>query len=91
MTLRTAGITSVLLTVLAMSAIVPAQAAKFTMVISHLAPEDLSNNEMHPAMKHFESILESATEGDIDVQVFGNGQLGSEIERRIFLSPPRAR
>jgi tripartite ATP-independent transporter DctP family solute receptor len=80
MTLRTAGITSVLLTMLALSAIVPAQAAKFTMVISHLAPEDLSNNEMHPAMKHFESILESATEGGIDVQVFGNGQLGSEVE-----------
>ena len=34
-----------------------AHAAKYTMVISHLAPEDLTNNEMHPAMKHFEAIL----------------------------------
>ena len=60
--------------------LVPAYAAKYTMVISHLAPEDLNNNEMHPAMKHFEAILETATAGDIDVQVFGNGQLGSEVE-----------
>lgn len=56
------------------------QAAKYTMVISHMAPEDFTNNEMHPAMKHFESVLESSTGGDIDVQVFGNGQLGSEVE-----------
>ncbi len=56
------------------------QAAKYTMVISHLGPEDLSNNEMHPAMKHFEAMVEARTGGDIDVQVFGNGQLGSEVE-----------
>jgi tripartite ATP-independent transporter DctP family solute receptor len=58
----------------------PAAAARFTMVISHLGPEDLTNNEMHPALKHFESIVEARTGGDIDVQVFGNGQLGSEVE-----------
>jgi len=57
-----------------------AYAAKYTMVISHLGPEDLTNNEMHPAMKHFESIVEARTNGDIDVQVYGNGQLGSEVE-----------
>jgi len=56
------------------------QAAKYTMVISHLGPEDLGNNEMHPSMKHFESIVEARTNGDIDVQVYGNGQLGSEVE-----------
>lgn len=80
MTLRTAGITSVFLAVLVSSGMAPVHAAKFTMVISHLAPEDLGNNEMHPSMKHFEAILEAATAGDIDVQVFGNGQLGSEVE-----------
>jgi len=57
-----------------------ASAARFTMVISHLGPEDLGNNEMHPAMKHFESMVEARTNGDIDVQIFGNGQLGSEVE-----------
>ena len=54
----------------------PANAAKFTMVISHMGPEDWTNNEMHPAMKHFEAMVEARTGGDIDVQVFGNGQLG---------------
>jgi tripartite ATP-independent transporter DctP family solute receptor len=58
----------------------PAHAAKFTMVISHMGPEDWTNNEMHPAMKHFEAMVEARTNGDIDVQVFGNGQLGSEVE-----------
>ncbi len=58
----------------------PATAAKYTMVISHLAPEDLTSNEFHPAMKHFESIVEARSNGEIDVQVFGNGQLGSEVE-----------
>lgn len=58
----------------------PAYAAKYVMVISHMGPEDWTNNEMHPAMKHFESMVEARTGGDIDVQVFGNGQLGSEVE-----------
>lgn len=66
--------------VVAAFAVSPAVAARYTMVISHLAPEDLNNNEMHPAMKHFESVVESRTGGEIDVQVFGNGQLGSEVE-----------
>lgn len=57
-----------------------ALAAKYTMAISHLAPEDLTSNEFHPAMKHFESIVEARSNGEIDVQVFGNGQLGSEVE-----------
>jgi len=58
----------------------PAHGAKYTMVISHLAPEDLTSNEFHPAMKHFESIVEARSNGEIDVQVFGNGQLGTEVE-----------
>lgn len=66
--------------VVAAFAVSPAFSASYTMVISHLAPEDLTNNEMHPAMKHFESVVESRTGGEIDVQVFGNGQLGSEVE-----------
>ena len=57
-----------------------AQAAEFTMVVPHLLPEDLTNNEVHPALVHFESLVEAATDGDIDVQIFGGGQLGSEVE-----------
>lgn len=55
-------------------------AATYTMVIPHLLPEDLTNNEVHPALVHFESLVEAATDGDIDVQIFGGGQLGSEVE-----------
>jgi tripartite ATP-independent transporter DctP family solute receptor len=80
MTPRSARISAAILGIACAFALAPAQAAKYTMVISHLAPEDLSNNEMHPAMKHFESIVEARTGGDIDVQVYGNGQLGSEVE-----------
>lgn len=62
------------------SGVKPARAAEFTMVISHIFPEDLTNNEVHPALVHFESLVESATRGQIDVQIFGGGQLGSEVE-----------
>lgn len=61
-------------------AISGAHAAKYTMVIPHLLPEDLTNNEVHPALVHFESLVEAGTNGDIDVQIFGGGQLGSEVE-----------
>ena len=80
MKLRKVFITAVFVAWAAGIGVTSAQAAKYTMVISHLAPEDLNNNELHPAMKHFEAILEAATSGEIDVQVFGNGQLGSEVE-----------
>lgn len=57
-----------------------AQAASYTMTIAHLYPDDLTNNETAPALKHFEQLVETATKGDIDVQVFGNGALGGEVE-----------
>ncbi len=59
---------------------VPAKAASYTMTIAHLYPDDLTNNETAPALKHFEQLVESATGGDIDVQIFGNGALGGEVE-----------
>ncbi len=80
MTHRRTRCTAALFAIAGALLLAQAQAAKHTMVISHLAPEDLTNNEMHPAMKHFESIVEARTNGDIDVQVYGNGQLGSEVE-----------
>jgi tripartite ATP-independent transporter DctP family solute receptor len=57
-----------------------AMAQTYTMVIAHLLPEDLRDNEIAPAMAHFESLVEARTGGDIDVQVFGAGALGSEVE-----------
>lgn len=58
----------------------PAQGAEYTMAIAHILPEDPTNNEVHPALMHFESLVETATEGAIDVQIFGGSQLGSEVE-----------
>ena len=57
-----------------------ALAQSHTMVVSHLSPEDLEGNELAPAMAHFESLVEARTGGDLDVQVFGAGALGSEVE-----------
>ena len=59
---------------------VAVQAAEFTMVIPHLLPDDLTNNEVQPALVHFESLVEARTGGKIDVQIYPGGQLGSEVE-----------
>ncbi|HET7409097.1 MAG TPA: TRAP transporter substrate-binding protein DctP, partial [Paracoccaceae bacterium] len=48
--------------------------------IAHILPENLTTNEVQPSLKHFESLVESETGGAIDVQIFGAGQLGSEVE-----------
>lgn len=58
----------------------PAAAQSYTMVIAHLLPEDLEGNEIAPALAHFESLVEARTNGDLDVQSFGAGALGSEVE-----------
>jgi tripartite ATP-independent transporter DctP family solute receptor len=57
-----------------------AQAQSYQMVIAHLLPEDLSDNEIAPAMAHFKTLVEARTGGDLEVQVFGAGALGSEVE-----------
>ena len=57
-----------------------ALAQDYTMAIAYLPPEDMTNNEMHPTLVHFESLVEAETDGAIDVQLFGAGQLGSEVE-----------
>jgi len=58
----------------------PAGAANYTMTISHLFPDDLTNNEVAPSLERFKQVVESATEGNIEVKVFGNLALGSEVE-----------
>jgi TRAP-type C4-dicarboxylate transport system substrate-binding protein len=60
--------------------ITPVQAAKYTMTISHIYPEDFLSNEESPSMERFRQVVEAATNGDIEVKVFANGQLGSEVE-----------
>ena len=57
-----------------------AQAQSYQMVIAHLLPEDLTDNEIAPAMAHFKTLVEARTGGDLEVQVFGAGALGSEVE-----------
>jgi TRAP-type transport system periplasmic protein len=58
----------------------PAHAQTYSMAIAYLPPEDLLNNEVHPALTHFKNLIEGATGGDLQVELFGGGQLGSEVE-----------
>ncbi|MDF1587324.1 TRAP transporter substrate-binding protein DctP [Marinimicrococcus flavescens] len=57
----------------------PVEAADYTMAIAYLAPEEFGN-EVHPALTHFKAIVEAGTNGAVEVQLFGGGQLGSEVE-----------
>ncbi|MFA5522192.1 MAG: TRAP transporter substrate-binding protein DctP [Castellaniella sp.] len=57
----------------------PAMAAEFKMAIAHIWPEDMEN-EVHPALIHFKSIVEAETDGAVEVEIYGNQQLGSEVE-----------
>lgn len=55
-------------------------AADYEMIISHPYPEDPMSNEVQPSLLHFEALVESATGGAVDVQIFAGGQLGNEVE-----------
>ncbi len=50
-----------------------------TMAIAHLYPENM-DNDVHPALLHFKQLVETATSGEVEVQIFGAGSLGSEVE-----------
>jgi len=52
-------------------------AADYTMTIGHSQPE---TSARHRALLFFEEIVEMASEGAIDVEVFPSGQLGTEAE-----------
>lgn len=54
----------------------PAQAAE-KMRLAHGLPED---NPVHIAMKHFADAVKQRTNGEIEITVFPNGQLGQERE-----------
>ena len=57
-----------------------AQAQSYEMAIATLIPENLTNNAIYPALVHFKELVESRTEGDVTVSIFGGGQMGSEVE-----------
>ncbi|WP_169738455.1 TRAP transporter substrate-binding protein [Afifella pfennigii] len=59
------------------SATMPAEAATYTIRLSNLYPE---NHPMCVQTHNFASYVEEGTNGDIDVQVFCNNQLGNERE-----------
>ncbi|MBW2058521.1 MAG: TRAP transporter substrate-binding protein DctP [Deltaproteobacteria bacterium] len=56
------------------------RAAKYTMVIAHHYPVDMTNNEVHPSLVRFANIVQTQTKGAIEVKIFGGMTLGTEIE-----------
>lgn len=56
-----------------------AAAQDYTMAIAHILPETL-DNEVQPALLHFKRLVEGRTEGNVEVEIYGAGQLGSEVE-----------
>src|SRR5690554_933580 len=62
------------------SVAVGAQAQSQEMAIATILPEDMSNNEVYPALIHFKNLVETRTDGEITVSIFGSSQLGSEVE-----------
>ena len=38
------------------------------MVIATQLPEDMSNNEIYPALVHFKNLVEARTDGDLEVR-----------------------
>ncbi|EPC04071.1 ABC transporter substrate-binding protein [Litchfieldella anticariensis FP35 = DSM 16096] len=56
------------------------QAQSYEMVIATQLPESMSNNAIYPALVHFKNLVETRTDGDVEVSLFGGGQLGSEVE-----------
>ncbi|MFA5664111.1 TRAP transporter substrate-binding protein DctP [Castellaniella sp.] len=59
---------------------VGAAAASYTMNINYLYPSDIMSNEQAAALTHFKALVESATNNDVEVKLFSNLQLGSEVE-----------
>ncbi|WP_254274938.1 TRAP transporter substrate-binding protein DctP [Halomonas sp. 3H] len=61
-------------------AMTAAQAQAEEMAIATILPENMSNNEVYPALVHFKNLVETRTDGEVTVSIFGNSQLGSEVE-----------
>ena len=57
----------------------PAVAAE-KLAIATVYPGNMTDNEVYPALKYFEVLLDAKTAGAYDVEIFPGGQLGSEVE-----------
>lgn len=57
-----------------------AEAQEYEMSVSTLLPENMRNNSVYPALVQFKNLVETRTEGNVEVSIFGSGQLGSEVE-----------
>lgn len=67
-------------TMLASSMAMPLWAAEVTMRLAHLNPDDPLKSHSGAMASVFKSLVETASNGDIEVQVFPNGQLGKDNE-----------
>lgn len=61
-------------------AMAAAQAQANEMAIATILPENMSNNSIYPALIRFKDLVESRTDGEVTVNIFGNSQLGSEVD-----------
>lgn len=59
---------------------VPATAADVTIRLAHLNPDDPFQSHSGAMAAVFKSLVESASNGEIEVQIFPNGQLGKDNE-----------
>ena len=50
------------------------------LAIGTVYPADMTNNEVYPALMYFTTLLEKESGGAYEVEIFGGGQLGSEVE-----------
>ncbi len=67
-------------TMLAMGLAVPAMAADVTIRLGHLNPEDPFQSHSGAMTAVFKSLVETASNGAIEVKLFPNGQLGKDNE-----------
>ena len=58
----------------------PAMAADVTLRVAHLNPDDPFQSHSGAMTAVFKSLVESASNGEIEVQLFANGQLGKDNE-----------
>ena len=58
----------------------PGGQAAEKLAIGTVYPADMTNNEVYPALMYFKTLLEGQTGGAYEVEIFGGGQLGSEVE-----------
>lgn len=75
-TLKTVGASFALAALMA----VPGFAADVTIRLAHLNPDDPFQSNSGAMASVFKSLVESASNGEIEVQLFANGQLGKDNE-----------